>query len=161
MEDVWKTTGQELIRIFRMALIQLIPAMDESRIKWKGNNSYDDWEEIKQVLFRNIVTNSILNSNSYTHDAMPEFGTYPQKEHSLFISFESIEIELSDGKIPILIDLESNHFPFDTVRYTIYSTSENSLANSVGSVSYDSCKFNIVYISTKGTMHYQTINVDL
>lgn len=58
MEE-WKTSVNELLRVFRTALRSLLPAMEAARIPWKDGETYDDWDEIAQVLYRNVVARSL------------------------------------------------------------------------------------------------------
>ena len=56
---MWKTSITKLIYIFRESLINLIPTLEKARISWKTKEAYDDWDEIAETLFKNIVIRSI------------------------------------------------------------------------------------------------------
>jgi hypothetical protein len=58
----WHTNVTELLVIFRTALLTLIPILERANIPWREPYSYDEWDEIADVLFRNIVVRSIQYS---------------------------------------------------------------------------------------------------
>lgn len=49
----------KLLGIFRGSLLQLIPKAEELKISWKEGESYDEWDEICQVLYKSFVKKPI------------------------------------------------------------------------------------------------------
>ncbi|WP_345454894.1 hypothetical protein [Deinococcus aluminii] len=162
MDGKWNTSVQELIDIFSQSLKQLIPVMDKAHIKWRGNEAYDDWDEIKRVLFSNIVVNSIVNSNIGIYGGtFARFSAYPKEGDSIFISFDSTEHKLPDYNIPILLDIESISEPFDVVKYALYSEKENNFGDSINTISSSSCQFKVVFLERGKIIQHYVLTVDL
>jgi hypothetical protein len=59
---VWRVTVDEMIQIFRQALIDLIPTFERARITWRGDQTYDDFERIPEALWDSIVADSVANA---------------------------------------------------------------------------------------------------
>jgi len=59
MSNSWKTSVNELLSIFRGALLSLIPWLEKARINWKEGETYDDWDNIAEALYENIVCSSL------------------------------------------------------------------------------------------------------
>jgi hypothetical protein len=59
MSNNWKTSVLELLTIFRGALLAVIPWVEKAKIKWKEGQAYDDWENISESLYKNIVCSSL------------------------------------------------------------------------------------------------------
>lgn len=51
----WKTSVDALVRIFRDALLALIPVVERARIPWREGESYDAWDEVVSVLYAKLV----------------------------------------------------------------------------------------------------------
>lgn len=58
-EKIWKTSVKELLTIFRGALTSIIPWVEKAKIQWKDEAAYDDWDNIAEALFENIVCSSL------------------------------------------------------------------------------------------------------
>lgn len=56
---LWRTTVTDTLRIFRDALCALVEPLARARIEWRDGSSYDDWDEIAQLLFEKIVIASV------------------------------------------------------------------------------------------------------
>ena len=56
---VWTTTVTELVLVFRDALAALAPVLARAHIRAAELDAYDDWDEIAESLYRNIVERSI------------------------------------------------------------------------------------------------------
>jgi hypothetical protein len=61
--DYWKTNLNEVMYIFRGALNSLVPWLEKSKIPWKDEAAYDDWEAISECLYFNLVLRSISFSD--------------------------------------------------------------------------------------------------
>jgi len=60
MEEIWKTSVNELLTIFRGALTSILPWIEKAKIEWKEGESYDDWDNIASSLYNNIVCSSLM-----------------------------------------------------------------------------------------------------
>lgn len=56
---VWPTTPDDLMGILRQALLALAPVMEEAHIPLEEGSAYDDWDEVAQTLYKNVVVRSI------------------------------------------------------------------------------------------------------
>jgi hypothetical protein len=57
---IWKTTVKELLQIFKGALTSTVPWLEKAMIEWKGKQAYDDWDNIAEALYNNIVCSSLM-----------------------------------------------------------------------------------------------------
>jgi hypothetical protein len=57
--NTWNTSVTELLLIFRGALLAIIPWLEKAKIKWKEGEAYDDWDNIVESLYKNIVCSSL------------------------------------------------------------------------------------------------------
>lgn len=62
---IWRVTVDDLIRIFRRGLLDLIPVMDDARIEWRSDPTYDDFDRIAEALYDSIVRDSVANAKSH------------------------------------------------------------------------------------------------
>jgi hypothetical protein len=49
----------EIIRIFRSAMLAVIPHVEKVGVRWKKWETYDDWDRIEEALFESMVSKSI------------------------------------------------------------------------------------------------------
>lgn len=70
----WTTTVGELVGIFRDALAAVAPILERARVHSDELRSNDDWDEIAQALFENVVVRSIRWSQEADHDI--DLGRY-------------------------------------------------------------------------------------
>lgn len=61
-ERSWETSVEELVLIFRDALMKLIPELRRARIPVESVPGVDAWDEISEGLFRHIVVEAIRAS---------------------------------------------------------------------------------------------------
>lgn len=113
MDNYWRTSVNELLHIYKGALISIVPWLDKAMIKWKDEDSYDDWENISQSLYSNIVCSSLLG------DVIIESSI--AKYNFLYNNYSSIDFLLvkSDkyfGKKFAFISFQSDLSPFDSVK---------------------------------------------
>jgi hypothetical protein len=113
--ETWKTSVNELLRVFRMALIALLPAMEAARIPWKDGEAYDDWDEISDALYRNVVTRSLqwaLGGEAPLDDLLPRYNMKLE-------SYRNRGVVLVSGaqlsRAAVFVGLSSVDSPFDTV----------------------------------------------
>lgn len=72
----WATSIQFLIQTFRDTLAALCPYMDKVQIRWRHEEAYDDWDEIAQCLYNNMVLRTIRFSTRELGDLiLPDYGT--------------------------------------------------------------------------------------
>jgi hypothetical protein len=59
MEQAVSMTVTHLVGTFRHALLAVIPSAEAVAIGWKGDDRYDDWDRIEEVLFHVLVVDSV------------------------------------------------------------------------------------------------------
>lgn len=64
----WSTSVDELVRIFRDALAVVAPVLQRAQIHSDDLRAYDDWDEIAQALFDNVIVRSIRASSEASDD---------------------------------------------------------------------------------------------
>lgn len=113
MGNNWKISINELLSIFRGALIAIIPWLEKAKIKWKEGEAYDDWDNIAESLYRNIVCSSL------TGEVAPEYSIAKYNFHYEDYSFTDF-IQVRSGsyldKNFVFVSFQSNSSPFDAVK---------------------------------------------
>jgi len=106
-------TIQELLLIFREALVSLIPSMEKAKIPWRDPDAYDDWDSIAMQVFSSIVENAC---REVINDAFP----IPQYGMTMgdYSELSFIDVSSRDSRVVncVLICLTTKDLPFDTVR---------------------------------------------
>jgi hypothetical protein len=115
--EQWTTSVRNLILNFRDALAILTPYMDKAKIGWRDQDSYDDWDEIAQSLYKNMVLRSILFSIERKEGIItPEYGMiYPSYEDKSFIEVIGSTSPL-DG-YQVFVGFSTLEQPFDQITY--------------------------------------------
>jgi len=145
MSNNWKTSITEIVTVFRGALLAIIPWVEKAKIKWKDGESYDDWDNIAQVLFENIVCSSIygevlseysLSSYDFQYNNYSDLDYIKVKsnrhidKYLVFVSFQTKSTSLDMVKVAVLNDLEE---VIDFL-YIEVSDAKFSLVKSKGSI---------------------------
>lgn len=104
-----------LMRNFREALVSLVPAFESIDISWKNEvDQYDDFDEISEALFRNLVVRNI--SSAINRDALIEklaYGFIPTRHNiNSYIGVRSSVNSLLHG---VFLRFATHSSPFDKV----------------------------------------------
>lgn len=116
---VWRVTINDLIGIFRQALIDLIPTFERARIQWRGDQTYDDFERVAEALYNSIIRDSVGSARDFqTAFPIARYGFRESKKHSrILVNDPSLRLSLRQ--------LVSVANPFDTIESVrIESTGE-------------------------------------
>jgi hypothetical protein len=106
----WQVGIGALVEIFQRALITLVPTFDQARIKWRGPNTYDEYERIAEALFDSIVRDALTNAPLVAKAYPP--GRYSVHQPGRELS----RIYVTDPEDRLaLFELETAHEPFDTI----------------------------------------------
>lgn len=113
--DMWTTSVTQLLQVFRETLLALIPAMEAAHIPWKDGEAYDEWDEVSQCLYRNVVARSLHASHGRDVsllDMLPPYNMNVQ-------SYRNRGVLLASGPqingAAVFVGLSSIDAPFDTV----------------------------------------------
>jgi len=113
MSNSWKTSVSELLSIFRGALIAIIPWLEKAKIKWKEGEVYDDWDNIAESLYRNIVCSSLTGEV----DSSYSIAKYNfQYEDYSTIDFIQVKSENHSDKSLAFVAFQSISTPLDYVK---------------------------------------------
>lgn len=113
MANYWLTTVNELLSIFRGALIALIPWIEKAQIKWKDGEYYDDWDNITESIFNNIVCSSLISEVASKYNiARYSFLCLDLST----IDFIQVISKCHPDKHFAFVSYQSNAFPFDSVK---------------------------------------------
>ena len=70
----WATSVDELVQIFRTALIALIPIADRAHMSWREPDNYDDWDSMAAAIYESIVSRSLEESSEWKKfDPVPKY----------------------------------------------------------------------------------------
>jgi hypothetical protein len=58
-EEIWQTSITELVCTFRDCLAAVAPLLERARFRTEEPNTSDDWDNVAEALFENIVGRSI------------------------------------------------------------------------------------------------------
>ncbi len=158
----WTTSVHHLMLNFRDALVALIPYMERGRIPWRDEEAYDDWDEIAQSLYKNMVLRSILFSTEHQDDlATPEYGTvYPSYDGKSFIEVVETTPQLDGYKV--FVGFSTQEHPFDQVRYQPVSGSDLRATGAPVCIPLGETKFTFVANTESGVQErFSTILVEV
>jgi hypothetical protein len=120
-KERWSTTVDDLMLNFREALASLVPYMERVKIGWRDEEAYDDWDNISQVLYENMVLRSVQFSTERQEALVtPDYGTiYLSYGDKSFIEVVDDGFQLSGYKV--FVGFSTLEHPFDQVSYQVVS----------------------------------------
>jgi len=113
----WITSIDELVRLFGDAIRGLVPIAERAHMQWRAPDSYDDWDQICEAIYRSIVIGTIeFAEEARTFLPVPDYdrriNSYEKnsflvdtksKDDVAFVSFET-ETEPFDVSLFALLD---------------------------------------------------------
>lgn len=156
----WKTSVDELISIFRTALVALLPSMEKAHIAWREGEAYDDWDEITQSLYRNIVgrsLQSVFDNDFDLDDLLPKYNMklLSYKERHILKIARSAPVDSN-----AFVGLSSTEEPFDTVDF-ICIDSKGEPRGNILRIPLEKASFEFLYWSRKEPKVITDLDVDL
>jgi hypothetical protein len=73
---MWNTTLTELLEVFHDALCAVAPILERAQIPYQEHLAYDDWDNIAQCLFTNIVEHSVASATQVVSDGQLQLPRY-------------------------------------------------------------------------------------
>lgn len=141
--DVWETSVEEVMSIFRDALASLAPFLAKARISSQEGKQYDDYDAIAEMLFEKIVINTIKWSFADSEEIeIPVYGfEFDPKKHTAFIDvcFGS----QPDEKQYVFQDFSSEKYLFDTVKCYPLGKTQSLFSAETAYVSLNECSFQL------------------
>ncbi|MFH2050320.1 MAG: hypothetical protein ABIJ12_12835 [bacterium] len=111
-----KISISELINIFRGSMISLIPWFEKLKIPWKDLDAYDDYDEIAEVLFKNMVALNLITEDDLDCSELPRYD-FDYKDYSEF-SFICIPSE-DENLFKVFVGYSSKIMPFEKIDIAI------------------------------------------
>lgn len=113
MNNNWKTSVTELLAIFKGTLLAIIPWLEKAKIKWKEGEAYDDWDNIVEALYKNIVCSS-LNGEIASEYAIAKYN-FDYDDYTL-IDFIEVRSKTYSEKKFVFVGFQSDFSPLDSIR---------------------------------------------
>ncbi len=130
--------------------------LEKAKIKWKEGEAYDDWDNIAESLYKNIVCSSLTGAVTSSNSIAKYNFNY---DHYCSINF--IEVRSKDPFINklVFVSFETNLYPLDNVK--VAEVDKDDKVISYTNLRYDGLKFVFVK-NTNGKKEYiETIEVKL
>lgn len=146
--NIWKTSVNELLHIFEGALLAVIPWLEKAKINWKEGEAYDDWDNIVEAIYGNIVYASLECSPLYISskgEVMCEYSIAKYNFHyEDYSSMDFIGVKCMNNpeKQYAFVAFQSNVTPFDSVKVAELDNKEKLL----GYVSFKNENLEFSYI---------------
>jgi len=111
-----ETTVTELLQSCRDALAAIAPVVERVGMRWKEPDVYDDWDAIAEVLFQQVVVESLrwaLPDDHRAHFALPQ---YAMKHESVAATSYIRVVEAQNDRHLAFHGFGTHVDPFDIVR---------------------------------------------
>jgi hypothetical protein len=143
------------MHIFQEALLALLPAMERAHIRWREPDAYDDWDEIAEALFNNIVVRSIAWTSPDAEAPMvPRYNMV--YEHYATMSF--IEVVTAGKRRPpylLFHSFSSTTAPFDTVKCRAIDATGTVIGEDFVCLPADRARFQLQRRTASAALHPQ------
>lgn len=150
MADSFEVT--DLVRLFRLGLLALLPVMDAARIRWAEPGVYDPWEEIERALYTSIVGSCVENCT--LADCLQPLAPYGlTRTDYLAHSFISERGLRSEGTLNVFVELRIGSEPFDTVLLQELDASVTPTGRAI-TKAIEACAFDLA-VRTAGGIRYR------
>jgi hypothetical protein len=113
-DDVLVATIDELLTVFRSALLSLLPCADQAKLAWTDDSASPAWEKLTSATFDAFVRSPIQSDRLRDHDAAP-LARYDLDLHG-YAETSWIGVGQTDCVGVALIRLLSVSEPFDHVQ---------------------------------------------
>jgi hypothetical protein len=121
----WTTSVDELVRLFGDAIRALIPIAERAHMQWKAPDSYDDWDQICEAIYRSIVIGSIEFAEG-AGASLP----LPDYDHRISSYEKNSFIGNSNSKDEVaFVCFETEMSPFDTCLFALLDRNLNVVGN--------------------------------
>lgn len=141
--EVWATSVEEVMTIFRDALASLAPFLHKAHISSKEGEQYDDYDAIAELLYEKIVINSIKWAFADSDEIeIPTYGfEFDPEKHTAFIE---VCFELNQKQY-VFQDFSSERNLFDRVKCYPLGKTQSLFSTETTYVSFKECSFQLRY----------------
>ncbi len=136
MNEMWSTTLNDLLYIFRNASIAIIPWLEKARIGWKEEEAYDDWDNIVNALYENIVCSSLFGEVSSEYDIAKYDFTLDSYAN---VNFILVKTRTDDGSDLAFVSFLNITTPMDMLKVAVLGSDGLVLEYRV--IEYDEVEF--------------------
>lgn len=156
MNEPKSVSVSELLEVFRNASVALVPWVERVGIRWRDGESYDDWDDITETLYNNIVCATIYGEVAIDYD-MARYDRrcddYSKINHILVFPKDAKEVEMA------FIGFGSTIRPMDTVKVAVLSREGRSVAEQT--IQYDNLEFLFIRFHSNGSREtIMEVNID-
>ena len=115
-KEPWLTSVDDLMRIFRDALVAILPSLERAKIHWHKSDAYDQWDHIAETLFQEIVVDTIRWGVNDFEAKVPRYD-FTYSDYSAF-SFASVSRRgtVEAGNLLAFLNFDPNDDTFSVVR---------------------------------------------
>jgi len=118
MNETCKISVTELMNIFRGAMLSIIPWLEKAKIPWKDGQAYDDWDNILDALYKNIVCSSLIGEVSVASEYAIARYNFHYDNYSK-VDFILIKSEEYDNVELAFVAFASELSPFDGIKVAV------------------------------------------
>lgn len=145
-ETVWKTTVDELVAIFRDALIAVLLSLRRAQIRWDDLHAYDDWDAISETLFKAIVADSLLWAVGDLETTVPKYGFNMVGDPRMsFVRVTTTDPTGADCDYLVFCDIDPSDDRFDRVRCWMIDDRGQHVAGHLLSVPLQNARFSFLH----------------
>lgn len=157
---VWETSVNELMTIFKDALLALIPIMEKAHINFKEGQQYDDYDAITEVLYEQVVINSIRWSfTDLLEIEMPSYGfEFDFEKHTAFIEV-CLNTKSNQEKQYVFKNFSSKKGLFDSVECYSFGKAESLFTEEITYARFKECSFKLRYKQENRFNHKSELTV--
>lgn len=148
--EIWHTSINELIHIFRDGLITLIPFLEKSTINWQNEEANYDWDIVTTALFKAIVISPIEYAKELDYSNCKELRKFGIKDKDYsdqsFIKVQNIET----NELNALLDFKTKDSYFDYLIIDKLDKKTLTMKESL-TIPFSECKF-VLALNNKGSI---------
>jgi len=159
---VWATTVNDLMRILRRALLVLAPVMAEAHIHLEEGKAYDDWDEVAQSLYKNVVVRSIQWSEGLDLQlSMPAYDMlYPDYSQFAYVAVQEGR-KTHGSKLAFHSFIPDVHRRFDMLRCVAVANDGRALDDGGEVIGIDAASFILQLPNSMGSGQIDALKVRL
>lgn len=124
MNTILQISVTELLILFKESLSALIPWIEKVKIRWKEGEAYDDWDNIAEALYKNIVCASLIGEVAIDYPLANYNFIY---DNYSILDFIEVKSKVHTDKRMAFISFSSNKYPLDNVKIAYIDSDCNNI----------------------------------
>lgn len=147
--NTWRTSVNELVQLFREALVALVPVLEAAHIPWRNQDAYDQWDAISHVLYDKLVAEPV----AWALDAVGELRLAPYDtrvdDYSGVSFIEVLSDDLPADAMGAFFRFATDLQPFDVVDVVLLDSRQRPTAG-LQRAPLQRCAFRMQHLTTEG-----------